>query len=273
MRDSIVFRSAGVGIRFRIDNGRVKIVALQPSISISYREGFPIPCISNWARERGVMSHSDIPLRDLDESFVSKEWRKSSDKSLLIYVEGDRDCDTIRKWVEIFEGDIHCFTDRIRDLPLKVIQHPINSLNYKYYLSRMKHELMIYERIDLCKLLMMQFSFQQGYEFCAIFDCFKNHAIKIPTLYWDVAKLAGIIYGARLENWAYIAHKSASDAVDNMISNIEKETFDKYESIDQYIYEKGPFIMSHYYFSKNNSIDEFKRFIEEKKLDKYRMDE
>jgi hypothetical protein len=267
MRDSIVFRSAGVGVRFRINNGLVKINTLKPSISISYRKGIPIPCISNWARERGVQSHIDVPLIDLPESFVPKEWNKNSDKSLLIYLEGDRDCDQIRKWVEIFEGDIHCFTDRLRVLPLKVIQHPINSLNYKYYLSRKKDELMMYDRIDTCKLLMMQFSFQQGYEFCAIFDCFKNHAIKIPTLYWDVAKLAGIIYGARLENWAYIAHKSASDAVDNMMNHMEKETFHD-ESIYEFIYENGPFIMSNYYFSNNNSIDAFERFIDEKKINK-----
>ena len=105
----------------------------------------------------------------------------------------------------------------------------------------------LYERVDISKILMMRFAFDFGYEYCVVMDVFKNHAVRVPDIVWDVAYICGIVYGARLENWAYVAHKDAAAMITTFIEsfNVENPLFKKdYDEWHDYIYSEGPKFMS-----------------------------
>lgn len=270
-----VYGASGIGAKVRVkQGGHVSLRLQQPTIAVSYLHGFPIPCIRNWTRKvGGIMSHNDIPLPKLQDANDSN-WdtvERRTDKVLLLYLEGHAPCETIGRWCDVFYDDIILFTDKRRDVPERVRQiHIEETLHvHRDYLDDMKHEKVLYERIDLSKILMLLYAFNMGYNYCVLMDCFKNHAIRVPSLYYEVAEISGIIYGARLENWAYIAHITAKQDIEHLLDVVKNTTFSKLHSIDDFIYSQGPRIMADNFYTRLPQQQAlFKRLIHEQRLEK-----
>ena len=132
----------------------------------------------------------------------------------------------------------------------RVHQHYIEELGvHEGYLRHVtaddKRQVKMYERIDLCKLLMLDYAFKNKYTFCIVTDCFKNVPFVCPDYVWEIAKEFGIIFGARLENWIYIAHNDVHASIQGMLELIQAAIssgeINNDRPIDDYIYSDGPF--------------------------------
>jgi hypothetical protein len=223
-----------------------------------------------WPRLPGIMSHEGTPRTSLHSHF-SSEVVRTQKLALLLYMEGTfEECiENAKTWDSMHTHDVHIFTDTKHEslLPFRIQQHHIHDLkshddrNIDEVLDVIRRKTFMYERIDICKLLMLKWGFEQGYEYVCVFDCIKNKASPIPNVFFEAASFVGVIFGAYFENWAYVAHSSAQ----TMLHKYLETTMNQ---IDDGIFDDGDLLSAHCYdtfpkeVSKSVRVSEkFKSFL------------
>lgn len=237
--------SGGADSKSCTDSGKVSINT-QLEWDIKYVEDkVAIPYIVH-PRKCGVsiLNHRGVIAFDLN-SFESQKWSKKSNKCLCLQIQRpfsedivpDSDLyNKIVEWTKFFD-DVHLFTYKIHNLPEEIIQHDIHILKtYKdsnqtvvdffdeHNRQKKIKNVELYDRVDVCKLSMVLWAFENKYDYALVIDVFNMFPLSVPTSIWELVQISGLLCTGNeeglLENWGYYAYKDAVGVVKEGLKNV-----------------------------------------------------